>query len=661
MPVGSQSFGPSLAPGLAAVSVLLALGAAYTGLAMAARVRVGRGWNRSAWAIGGTAAVGVGIWSAHYVDMLAARLPVPVWYHWPTVLASLATAGGAAAAAILTLGAERRRFWAILTGSTLAAGGIAIAHFFSEDAMRLAATRHHDVLPIALSTVLAVGLCYAACSLAFVARDRPAGERLRWRLLCTLLLGAAMPTVHYASVAATHFGSSAASPALTHAVNGSILGAMAVSVVTVVVFALAVLTAMYDERLFAQRAALRSAEERYRDLFHRSPAGILRARHDGRIVDCNAAAARMLGFDAPADLIGTSMIDRYPDPAARAALLERVASARIISDLERPLLRKDGGSIWVLSTVTMIDAGDGDPTYDSTMIDVTDKKQLEQALAHAQKLEAVGSLAAGIAHEINTPVQFVSDNTQFLKEAFQSATTMVADTDRLVASVLATDPTHAVAEEIASARAAADWDYIVTEAPKALAQMQEGLARVAKIVAAMRAFSRVEQTGDVTSADMNMALDTTLTIARNEFKYVADVHTDYGALPPVACRLGDMNQVFLSLIVNAAHAIDDVVRGTDVRGRIDIRTRYQDGWVSIEVADTGAGIPTHLRDKVFNPFFTTKDVGGGTGQSLALARTIVVDGHGGMLTFESEAGKGTTFCIRLPVNRPARLNEALAA
>jgi signal transduction histidine kinase len=145
-----------------------------------------------------------------------------------------------------------------------------------------------------------------------------------------------------------------------------------------------------------------------------------------------------------------------------------------------------------------------------------------------------------------------------------------------------------------------------------------------------------------------------LTIARNEYKHLADIETHLGKIPPAMCHLGDMNQAFLNLLVNAAHSIGDVVGKTSAKGRITVRTATEQGQVRIDISDTGCGIPENIRERVFEPFFTTKDVGRGTGQGLAIARSIVVDKHGGSLTFESTVGVGTTFTIRLPINGPPK-------
>jgi two-component system, NtrC family, sensor kinase len=197
------------------------------------------------------------------------------------------------------------------------------------------------------------------------------------------------------------------------------------------------------------------------------------------------------------------------------------------------------------------------------------------------------------------------------------------------------------------------------EIPKALSQTLDGVSRVATIVRAMKEFAHPESK-EMAAADINKALQSTLTVARNELKYVADVELELGEMPPVVCNVGDLNQVFLNLLVNAAHAIADVVKGTDEKGKIRVRTASEGETALISISDTGSGIPEAIRTKVFDPFFTTKEVGRGTGQGLAIARSVVVERHRGTLTFESEVGKGTTFYIRLPVEPPESCREAKA-
>jgi len=295
------------------------------------------------------------------------------------------------------------------------------------------------------------------------------------------------------------------------------------------------------------------------------------------------------------------------------------------------------------------------------MLDVTDQRRLENELAQAQKLESVGRLAAGVAHEINTPVQFVSDSVSFVREAMDDLSEIV-DKYRELRNVTQNE-NNMGADVAAAAKAAeeaeddADLDYILENAPVALDRARDGLGRVAAIVRSMKEFAHPDRK-EMTQVDINQAIKSTLVIATNEYKYVADVETAFGDIPQVNCYAGEINQVVLNLVVNAAHAIGDVVKGTQNKGRIRVATRVLDDQVEISIADSGKGIPVEVRSRIFDPFFTTKEVGKGTGQGLAIARAVVVDKHGGTLHFETEVGVGTTFYIRLPINGPASNSAA---
>ncbi len=215
--------------------------------------------------------------------------------------------------------------------------------------------------------------------------------------------------------------------------------------------------------------------------------------------------------------------------------------------------------------------------------------------------------------------------------------------------------TPAVLAETEAAAEQANIDFLMKEIPGAIQQSLEGVDRVARIVRAMKDFSH-PGTGEKTPIDLNRAIDTTLTVARNEWKYVAKIATDFDdKLPLVPCLPGELNQVILNLVVNAAHAIADVVgNGAKGLGVITASTHRCGDWVEIRIRDTGTGIPEKVRGKVFDPFFTTKPVGKGTGQGLAISHTVIVDQHQGQLTFETEMGVGTVFIIRLPLNPAPR-------
>lgn len=269
-------------------------------------------------------------------------------------------------------------------------------------------------------------------------------------------------------------------------------------------------------------------------------------------------------------------------------------------------------------------------------------------LLQAEKLEAVGRLAAGIAHEINTPTQFVGDNVQYLSQSFADILVLVDEYRRIAREVPAIRDDASLQARLREVEDTADLEFLRENLQPAFERAKDGVSRIAGIVRAMKEFSHPSMQ-EKEAVDINRALQATLTIARNEYKYIADVETDLGDLPMVRGHAGDLNQVFLNLIVNAAHAIADVGQAGAARGKIRIRTTSDEHSVCIEIADTGCGIPEGIRAKVFEPFFTTKKVGRGTGQGLPIARSIVVDKHSGSLTLESEVGRGTTFRIRLPI------------
>jgi two-component system, NtrC family, sensor kinase len=275
-----------------------------------------------------------------------------------------------------------------------------------------------------------------------------------------------------------------------------------------------------------------------------------------------------------------------------------------------------------------------------------ERERIETELRLAQKLEAVGLVASGIAHEISTPIQFVGDSVEFLRNAFGALRDVNTRFHNLLAGSEEENARRAV--EMADQRlalAASERDIV-----EALDGMLEGTRRIGNVLGAMKEFMHPAHR-EKAPADINHALMNTLTVARSEYKYVARVETDFAPnLPFVVCHISDLNQAFLNLVVNAAHAVGDVFARTHKLGLIRLSTRREGGDAVIEISDSGPGIPLEARAHVFEPFFTTKAPGRGTGQGLAIARAIVVDRHGGSITFDTEMGRGTTFRVRLPLD-----------
>jgi signal transduction histidine kinase len=353
-------------------------------------------------------------------------------------------------------------------------------------------------------------------------------------------------------------------------------------------------------------------------------------------------------------------LDRLMPRDRNGQVRERIDASKSGSfEIEASVLTQDEKRVdlrWVASCEQSDSTGQH-KVLRGMMLDVTDQRRLENELAQAQKLESVGRLAAGVAHEINTPVQFVSDSVSFVREAMDDLSEIVDKYRELRNATEKGADVAAAAKAAEEAEDDADLDYILENAPVALDRARDGLGRVAAIVRSMKEFAHPDRK-EMAQADLNQAIQSTLVIASNEYKYVAEVETDLGDLPLVNCYAGEINQVVLNLIVNAAHAIGDVVKETQAKGKIRVATRVLDDQVEIAISDTGKGIPVEVRAKIFDPFFTTKEVGKGTGQGLAIARSVVVDKHGGTLHFETEVGRGTTFYIRLPINGPSSASAA---
>jgi len=283
--------------------------------------------------------------------------------------------------------------------------------------------------------------------------------------------------------------------------------------------------------------------------------------------------------------------------------------------------------------------------------DISRRKILESQLAQAQKLEAVGQLAAGIAHEINSPTQYIGDNVGFIKTSFGKLERIIRQYQRLLQAEKEDAVTPQMISEIEDVARAVKLTYLLEEIPLAAEEAMDGVSRVSKIVTAMKDFSHpgVEEK---TSIHINKAIRSTIAVARGEWKHVAEVKTDLAPNLPLIMGLpGELNQAFLNILINAAHAIGDVVGdGFAGKGQITVSTQCDGSWLEIRIGDTGPGIAEDIRQKIFDPFFTTKEVGKGTGQGLAIAYAVIVEQHNGTLTVESKVGQGTTFIIHLPID-----------
>ncbi len=376
----------------------------------------------------------------------------------------------------------------------------------------------------------------------------------------------------------------------------------------------------------------------------------------GRFTLANKSLAEIYGTTTD-DIIGKTSADFNSDShdisqTARddKHVLENLKEKIIY---EEKLTDAAGNIHWLQTVKRPFVAGDGESRYVlGIATDLTERKILETQLRHSQKMESIGQLAAGIAHEINTPTQYVGDNTRFIRDGFTDVNNILTNCRELIKKLDADELDMESIKKIRQQFEESDIEFLIGEIPKAIEQALEGVSRISKIVQSMRNFVHPGAV-EMKAADVNKAIESTVAVAHNEWKYIADLETVFDEnLPPVPCLLDEFNQVILNMIINATHSIADVTgEGTRRKGKITISTACTDDqWAEIRIADTGAGIPCEFQSRIFDPFFTTKEVGKGTGQGLAISHNVIVKKHRGQLTFETESGRGTTFIIRLPLH-----------
>jgi PAS domain S-box-containing protein len=405
----------------------------------------------------------------------------------------------------------------------------------------------------------------------------------------------------------------------------------------------------HKRRLESTVQQLASTQQRLDAVLRCAPGFILAVDRVGKVEFSNRETMPF----GTAEVVAVNLLDQA-SPELRERFAERIDTVFQTGEqqtLEFRDVSKDGTERWFAATFGPQQREEQIGGVVVISQEVTDLKRSQAAVVATQRMAAVGTLAAGIAHEINTPIQFIGDTTTFLRGAMTDLLDVVAKlqvVEELALAGPATPELETALVRSAEAQGDADLAYVRENAPMAFETCLDGLQRVATIVRSMKEFAHPSQE-EMGSVDLNHAIENTLTIARNEYKFVADVRTTFADLPPITCHIGDLNQAVLNLIVNAAHAISDVVKDTMQRGTITVVTRLDGDHAVISIGDTGTGIPEAVRARIFEPFFTTKEVGKGTGQGLALVWATVIDRHGGDVSFDTNIGEGTTFHIRIPV------------
>ncbi|MEZ5935857.1 MAG: ATP-binding protein [Alphaproteobacteria bacterium] len=426
-----------------------------------------------------------------------------------------------------------------------------------------------------------------------------------------------------------------------------------------------------NQELASAVGALEASTSRLSAILDHSFAGTLVSDQQNRIIVINRAARSMFRQN-DADVIGMPMVDLFDGESrllcadAATSFIGSIdeggsevwhqASGRrpdgaifplefIVTDLR---LSEDRHRVWIFRDLTQHHAAE------------TERQVLADGLRQAQKLEALGTMAGGVAHEINTPVQYIGDNINYLRDGVGDLLSLLAAYRDLAARLDADSAAAAPLQQVRRLEVELDLDFLMDEIPEAIAQAGEGLARVSTIVQAVKQFAH-PGSREGQAFDANQAIDSTIEVCRGQWKYIAELQTRFADdLPKLTGHQGEFNQIMLNLIVNAAEAIEE--SGRAGAGLIQVRTSLDQGGIVIEVGDNGCGVPAAIRDRIFEPFFTTKDVGKGTGQGLAFCFRAVTQSFDGRIEVASTEGQGSTFRLFFPVAaNPADGQQQLAA
>ena len=701
---------------LVTISVIIAILASYTALNFAGRIAVAKGWTRVCWLIGGALGMGSGIWSMHFIGMLAFKAPVPVDYDFILVLISMLPAMLASGLVLFLVSRPAIDTLDLVGGSLCMGAGIATMHYSGMAAMKASANMHYDLTVVVISLFIAIAVSSIALFLTFKLRSEVLPKRGLKQFFGAVVMGSAISSMHYTGMSALSFKPKDNVILNTFLVTTKDANLLATGVIigTLIILCLALLTTLFDRRLSAKE----ESHHQLKTILEGIKVGVLVIGSDSEIYMSNQAVCDLLGrteiqlqhlwknFWKNHQIQDIETLVLSKSEWTLQEIFHAMASQQPVDNAVMSLAQQEAGKqSWLL--VNIVPQLNGESKVEKvvcTFSDITNLKHKEEALqtseaknrmlaevatGQAQKLEktleklkltqsqliqqekmsSLGQMVAGIAHEVNNPINIIYGN---LVHAKQYTTSLVELLNFYQSEYPQASPKiQAKLEEV-------EFDYIIDDLNKLFTSMKFGSERMRQIVLSLRNFSRLDE-AQIKPVDIHEGLDNTLLLLAHRLKATAKlpkilIYKNYGDLPIINCYAGQLNQVFKNILDNAIDVLRDTLefydwslcekkslspsnnnclststdRPSSPPSIYILTESLETSSIRIEIANNGPSIPESIKSRIFDPFFTTKPVGSGTGLGLSISYQIIHK-HGGVLECISKRGWGTKFRIEIPI------------